>query len=85
MVPIYHTCYSKQKWLDAKSVSSNEALKLLSPFSGLQFYPVDSKVGNIRCNEPSNLERVVVSRKRKGENESKLMLNWLKSAKTSSN
>ncbi|EGD78673.1 hypothetical protein PTSG_01652 [Salpingoeca rosetta] len=48
MPAVLPTQEAMMAWLDTKSTPLLKALQLLVPYEGLQYYPVSSKVGNIR-------------------------------------
>eukprot|EP00049_Salpingoeca_infusionum_P011315 m.195738 g.195738 ORF g.195738 m.195738 type:complete len:538 (+) comp14897_c0_seq1:94-1707(+) len=64
-------------WLDADNVPLDEAMKLLRPTPGLEWYPVSAHVGNIKHTDAECCKKISLDRDNKG------LLNWLKGGSTS--
>eukprot|EP00055_Hartaetosiga_balthica_P007265 m.24669 g.24669 ORF g.24669 m.24669 type:complete len:441 (-) comp5685_c0_seq1:1140-2462(-) len=60
-------------WLDTKRVPIEQALKRITPYDDLKFYPVSTCVGNIRNNGPECRKKIKLPSKTSSK-----LLNWIK-------
>nr|CAB3253394.1 embryonic stem cell-specific 5-hydroxymethylcytosine-binding protein-like [Phallusia mammillata] len=76
------------KWLDYENVPLDKALELIKPKNCLKWHPVSSFVNNSRNHGPEcwkeiNLDEIKTSTPTKYKQESKSMMQWLSTAKSS--